>query len=245
MKILMSLALMGSLAAVVFCVPPVQAPGATPVGRWKVDFRLSDLRPHVVQFDADESGAGSFLLLDTVSSLVEVNPTKAAWSMNLSQLTFFGEIEFPHGNVGREAGTLTFTGTLTSAQAFSGEVSFVNVSKDQPTKTGTFSATRIDAAPVQLLSLNSGEKVKRGRTVRIEWTVGAGMTPSTQQLFLSTDDGQTFGPLSLLLGSEDRSFAWEISKSLRKTKKALIRIRVSDAAGKSAEDISDTTFRIK
>ena len=246
MKIpLISLALMGCLAAAAFCSPRAQAPTATLSGRWKVEFILSDSRPHAIQFDADDSGAGTFLLLDKVSSLVEVHPTKATWSQLTSEVTFSGDMEFPLGNVGREVGTLTFTGALTSPQAFSGEVSFVNVSKDQPTKNGTFSATRVDVPSVRLLSLNSGGKVKRGRSVTIEWSVQGGLAPSTQQLFLSTDDGASFNPLSPLLGGDERSFIWEVLKTLHKTKKALIRVRVNDAAGKAAEDISDSTFRIK
>ncbi len=172
-------------------------------------------------------------------------PTKAIWSLDGTEISFSGNIEFPIGNVGREAGTLKFGGTLNSLQAFSGEVVFVGISPDQPKKTGTFSATRIEVSVVQLLTLNSGEKVKRGQSKKIEWIIQGGMSPVGQQLFLSTDDGDHFSPLSPLLDGDARSFVWEISWAIGKTKKALLRIRATDVDGKNVEDTSNTPFRIK
>ncbi len=246
MKTLLSIVLIYAVIAPAPCSPVCPVPAVTIAGRWKVEFALSDSRSHTIQFDADDSGKGTLLLLDVTSNLVPpAEPTNAVWSQDDSQISFSGNIEFPIGNVGRDAGMLKFRGTLSSPQAFSGDVVFISISPDQPKKTGTFSAMRIEVSTVQLLTLNSGEKVKRGQSVRIEWIIQGSLSPIGQQLFLSTDDGDHFSPLSPLLDGDARSFVWEISWAIGKTKKALLRIRATDVDGKSAEDISDTTFRIK
>ena len=115
----------------------------TLVGRWQVEFNLSGSERRL-QFDADASGKGAFLLLDPRSSLVApAEPTKARWNQTASnQVSFSGDVEFPIGNVGRLAGTLTFNGAFKSSDSISGRVTFVS-SGEGAKQTGTFRARRI------------------------------------------------------------------------------------------------------
>jgi hypothetical protein len=119
-----------------------------PVGRWKVEFRFAGDKDHAIRFDAQAEGKGAFLLLDTVSSLnPPAEPTTAQWEQATSgEVTFSGAIEFPIGNVGRDAGTLVFKGRFESANSISGKVSFFREGQDPkapgtvPAKTGDFTA---------------------------------------------------------------------------------------------------------
>jgi hypothetical protein len=120
------------------------------VGRWKVEFKFSSDKEHNLRFDAQSDGKGTFLLLDTVSSLVPpAEPTKAQWEHAApDQAKFSGDIEFPIGNVGRDAGILVFKGKFDSANSISGKVSFFRVGQDiknpatVPAKTSDFTAKR-------------------------------------------------------------------------------------------------------
>ena len=46
------------------------------------------------------------------------------------------------GNVGRDAGALTFKGKFESADSITGEVEFAPLVGERPSKHGTFKATR-------------------------------------------------------------------------------------------------------
>ncbi len=119
-------------------------------GRWKVEFKFSSDKEHTLRFDAESDGKGAFLLLDPVSNLIPpAAPTKAQWEQAApDQATFSGDIEFPIGNVGRDAGTLVFKGNFDSASSISGKVSFFRAGQDLknpatiPAKTGEFTAKR-------------------------------------------------------------------------------------------------------
>ena len=133
------------------------------VSRWKVEFKFSSVEEHALRFDATSGGKGTFLLLDTVSSLVPpAEPTKAQWEQTApDKVTFSGAIEFPIGNVGRDVGTLVFKGGFESASSISGKVSFFRVGQDPkdpgtvPAKTGDFTAKRIATASVTSVSAAS------------------------------------------------------------------------------------------
>jgi len=120
-------------------------------GRWKVEFKFSGDEKHALRFDAKSDGKGAFLLLDPVSSLLPpTEPTKAQWEQAApDQATFSGAIEFPIGNVGRDAGTMVFKGKFDSADSISGKVSFFRAGQDLknsatiPAKTGDFTAKRV------------------------------------------------------------------------------------------------------
>jgi hypothetical protein len=119
-------------------------------GRWKVKFKFPGGEEHSLRFDAQSDGKGAFLLLDTVSSLLPpAEPTEAQWEQtDPDQATFSGAIEFPIGNVGRDAGILVFKGKFDSADSISGKVSFFREGQDLknpatiPAKTGDFTAKR-------------------------------------------------------------------------------------------------------
>jgi hypothetical protein len=120
-------------------------------GRWTVEFKFSGDKEHTLRFDAQSDGKGAFLLLDRVSSLLPpAEPTEARWEQAASdQATFSGAVEFPIGNVGRDAGTLVFKGKFDSADSISGKVSFFRLGQDLknpatiPAKSGDFTAKRV------------------------------------------------------------------------------------------------------
>jgi hypothetical protein len=51
-------------------------------------------------------------------------------------------VEFPIGNVGRDAGTLTLKGKFDTPDLIAGEVDFSPLVGDGPSKHGTFKAVR-------------------------------------------------------------------------------------------------------
>lgn len=82
----------------------------TLAGRWQIDFTLASR--HRLQFDAQGSGEGALLSLDTVSAKGPLpTATKATWSLRgqSSDIYYFvitGEVEFPTAEGGIEKGTL-------------------------------------------------------------------------------------------------------------------------------------------
>jgi len=119
------------------------------VGQWQIEFKFSSSKEHTLRLDAHAGGNGTFLLLDSRSNLLPpAEPTKAQWEQAPSQVMFWGDIEFPIGNVGRDAGALVFNGAFESADAVSGKVAFFRVGQDPkdpatvPAKSGKFTARR-------------------------------------------------------------------------------------------------------
>jgi hypothetical protein len=122
------------------------------VGRWKVDITFENQSKRSLSFDAEDSGAGS-LLLEARSNWDE--PAKlshAKWTVGREKrVTILGPVEFPIGNVGREAGVLVFKGSFKSEKIIAGDVAFFPMDQDPmdpnatPTKTGKFEATRARA----------------------------------------------------------------------------------------------------
>lgn len=104
-----------------------------------------------LQFDAEASGTGAFLLEGSRSNWDEpARPFEAKWTQAPEKrVTFSGGIEFPIGNVGREPGTLVFKGVFQSERAIVGDVEFFLPGEDpfdpnvSPSKKGTFKAQRI------------------------------------------------------------------------------------------------------
>ncbi|MGH9930555.1 MAG: hypothetical protein ACREA9_15190 [Pyrinomonadaceae bacterium] len=245
------------LAGLTACEKPrAQDPNMT--GRWIIELHFDNEETlHKIQFDAEPSGTGKFLLLDQTSSLNAIVPAQAGWSAAAkdaaTEIRIWGPIEFPIGNVGRETGKVTLIGTLGSPNAISGSATFINIAASQPAKKGSFVARRemsgvasLSQAPsVVLLSLNSGEAVLRKKRVSIEWSVRAPGIIVSQQILLSVDQGVSFTPLTPLLDGQQRSFSWRVSDSLRKTSKALLKIVVTDEKGHHGEALTNRTFRIK
>jgi hypothetical protein len=128
--------------------PSVQEPN--PIGRWRVEYRFSEGPASVLQFDARESGQGSFLPIDTRrSSLAPAVPGKARWTHTSTRVSFSGEVEIPIGNVGSYMRQLAFDGAFASANVIVGdvrEVGDVASGSSVPASKGTFAATRMRAS---------------------------------------------------------------------------------------------------
>lgn len=143
-------------------------------GRWNVDFKFSDIEVHCLQFDAEANGKAAFLLLDArTDQMPPAISTKADWAQHgSSHGTFSGDIEFPIGNVARDAGVLVFSGDLVSANSFAGKVSFFRSGQDPkdpgtvPAKIGSFMATRSEIGSVSSVSAASyGKSVLAGGSI--------------------------------------------------------------------------------
>lgn len=247
-----TIALLLALAAQTYPASQVSAQAPNAEGRWQIEFTFADSAHHTIRFDAEPAGKGAFVLLDRISSLLEPpQPTKAEWvqAAGTNQVTLTGSIEFPIGNVGRDVGTLVFTGTFDTVDSIAGDVAFFRDPKDPtPSKTGTFKATRItdQSTPrVDLLSPNSGGKLRKGAEVEIEWEAKSGFLILAQQILLSLDKGKSFTPITPLLAGTSTNFTWTVPDSLPTVKKALLKVMVINAAGDSAEAVSDQPFKIR
>jgi len=238
------------------CLSRVQAQAPSLVGRWQIALIFTNTARHTLRFDAQVSGKGSYLLLNAGSSLLE--PPKASdaeWTQTgVNAVDFSGPIEFPIGNVGRNAGTLVFKGTFETTDTISGDVAFFPIGQDPkdatavPSQTGTFKATRVSAegAPrVQLLSPDPGLKLRRGQEVEIDWQADSVIPMAVQQLFLSLDNGESFAPITAILEGDQTSIAWTVPETLPTAKKSILKILVVNVIGDSAEDTSKQPFRIK
>ena len=117
-------------------------------GSWTVKITFDSGPVRLLRFDAQNSGKGSFLLLDpSLKVWGPANPSEAKWSKGEDGLiTFSGPVVFPLGNVGRDAGTLILTGKLEANGRLVGKAIFSPLEQDRqegkPAKAGTFEATR-------------------------------------------------------------------------------------------------------
>jgi len=99
-------------------------------GRWHLDVTFADGARHSLRFEARASGRGSLLLQDRGSSLAEpARPSVGSWTQRGARVIFRGPVEFPIGNVGREAGTLLMQGTI-DHDTVTGDVSFFAADQD-------------------------------------------------------------------------------------------------------------------
>lgn len=118
------------------------------LGRWNIDINFADGNKRSLRFDAQADGKGTFLLLDPMlSRWGPAKPSEAKWTPeDQNSVTFSGVVEFPLGNVGRDPGTLMFTGKFEGPDSISGEVDFAPLVGERPSKHGTFKATRDNSA---------------------------------------------------------------------------------------------------
>jgi hypothetical protein len=122
------------------------------LGRWKIDITFPNKSKRSLRFDAEDSGKGS-LLLEARSNWDEpAKPSQAKWTVGREKrVTISGPVEFPIGNVGREAGVLVFKGAFKSENMITGDFTFFPMDQDPmdpqaiPSKTGKFEATRVGA----------------------------------------------------------------------------------------------------
>jgi hypothetical protein len=249
-----ALALILVFAALTSSVARVRAQAPSAIGRWKVDIVFTDTTKHLLRFDVQDSGKGSFLLLDRRSSLLEpAEPSDARWTQpGVNQMDFSGVVEFPIGNVGRDVGLLVFKGKFDTVDFISGQVEFFHFAQDskepepKAARTGTFTAERVtgEAPKVQLLSPTFG-KFKRGRAVDVVWMADSSVPILFQQVLLSLDNGETFAPISAVLDRDATEFTWIVPDTLPNTKKARLKIVVVNRIGDSAEDTSKNTFKVR
>src|SRR5438105_912753 len=129
------------------CVALSQAESPKMIGRWKVEITFANGDNRSLRFDAQDAGKGSFLLLDPRSDHWDpAKPLEAKWTQSAGNAVMFsGAVEFPIGNVGRDAGTLVFNGKFETESLISGEVDFSPLVGDRPSKSGTFKAIRAAA----------------------------------------------------------------------------------------------------
>ncbi|HEY0725980.1 MAG TPA: hypothetical protein VGD41_18710, partial [Pyrinomonadaceae bacterium] len=89
-------------------------------------------------------GKGTLTLTDPQSKVWGgATPSEAKWTAGEgSSVTVSGPVEFPIGNVGRDAGNLTLNGKFESPDSITGEADFSPLVGDGPSKHGTFKAVR-------------------------------------------------------------------------------------------------------
>src|SRR5438552_10315615 len=120
------------------------------IGSWKVDITFTNGESRSLRFDAQGEAKGTFLLLDPKLNVWgPAKPSEAKWSRGEgNSVTFSGPVEFPIGNVGRDAGTLVFKGKFDTENSMMGEVAFFRLDQDanspkaKPSKSGMFKAIR-------------------------------------------------------------------------------------------------------
>ena len=128
-----------------FCA--AQSPNV--IGSWKVEVTFGNGESRSLRFKAEESGKGSFLLLDPkLNYWGPARPSDAKWTQGAEgSVMFSGTVEFPLGNVGRDAGTLVLKGKLGTSDSISGEAVFFRSDQDptkaNPAKNGSFRAMRV------------------------------------------------------------------------------------------------------
>lgn len=125
-----------------------QGQSANMIGRWNVDIIFADGRKHSLRFEAQDAGKGFLELLDPrAKAWGAATHWEAKWTLEKENtVTFSGPAEFMLGNVGRDAGTLTFKGKFETPDVINGEVEFDPLVGERPSKHGTFKATRDNSA---------------------------------------------------------------------------------------------------
>lgn len=117
-------------------------------GSWRVEIRFSGGENRAVGFEARAEGKGTLVPLVPAPNQAGPAETPAAvWSSDdKGVVTISGPVTFPLGNIGLLRGTLVLKGTLQPNGAIGGAANFFPAdqapAKAEPTKTGTFSATR-------------------------------------------------------------------------------------------------------
>jgi len=126
------------------CSALAQAQSPSMTGKWNVEIAFANAEHRSVRFDAQADGKGSLMAADPQSKVWGADKaSEAKWSRGeANSVTFSGTVEFLIGNVGRDAGTLTFKGKFETPDLITGEVEFSALVGDRPSKHGTFKAVR-------------------------------------------------------------------------------------------------------
>jgi hypothetical protein len=126
-----------------------EAQPAKVTGNWTVEVTFNNGNIRLLRFEAQDLGKGSFLLLDpSLKVWGPAKPSVAKWSQgDDGSVTFSGPVEFPLGNVGRDAGTLILKGQFQADGTITGKATFSPVrqagedAETKPSKEGNFKAT--------------------------------------------------------------------------------------------------------
>ena len=113
-------------------------------GVWNVELSFAAGAKHSLRFEAKPDGKGSFVLTDAIAKTWgDTKPSQATWTQSEgNSITFSGPMEFLVGNIGRDAGVLTFKGKFETPDLITGELDFSPSVGDGPSKSGTFKAVR-------------------------------------------------------------------------------------------------------
>jgi hypothetical protein len=123
-------------------VAEADSPNVT--GSWKIDITFANDQHRFLRFNAQNDGKGTLTVTDPQSKVwAGTQPSQAKWNpADGKSVTFSGPAEFLIGNVGRDAGILTFKGKFEIPDLIVGEVDFSPLVGDGPSKQGTFKAVR-------------------------------------------------------------------------------------------------------
>ena len=92
----------------------IEAQSLNVTGTWNVEITFANDEHRSVRFDARADGKGSLVAADPRSRVWDGSKaSEAQWSQGEeNSITLSGAVEFLLGNVGRDAGTLTFKGKI-------------------------------------------------------------------------------------------------------------------------------------
>ena len=132
------------MAVNTFSLVLAEADSPNVTGSWKIEITFANDQHRFLRFDAQNDGKGSLTVTDPQSKVwTGAKPSEAKWTpAEGNSVTFSGPAEFLIGNVGRDAGTLTFKGKFETPDSITGEVDFSPLVGDGPSKHGTFKAVR-------------------------------------------------------------------------------------------------------
>jgi hypothetical protein len=144
-KTALALAVFAQIVSAGFC----EAQSVNVIGIWTVEVAFENGENRSFRVEAREAGTGSFLLLDPrLKVWGPARPSEAKWTQGDGSVMFSGPVEFPLGNVGRDAGTLVLKGKFGAGDSISGEAIFFRSDQEptdpkaKPSKSGSFKATR-------------------------------------------------------------------------------------------------------
>jgi hypothetical protein len=125
-----------------FALAGAESPNVT--GSWNLEVTFVNEQHRFLRFDAQSDGKGTLTVTDAQSKVWGgAKPSEAKWTRDEgNSVTFSGPVEFLIGNVGRDAGTLTFKGKFETPDSITGEVEFSPLVGERPSKHGTFKAVR-------------------------------------------------------------------------------------------------------
>jgi subtilase family serine protease len=179
-----------------------------------------------VRLSSNQTIDASDTLLGTLSSEAIAAGASATLSFNATL-----PVELPSGT--------QFIGVIADSGA---EVTEAN--ENNNTLSAALSISDQNAPRVTVQSPNGNETVTAGATLTIKWTSTDNISVVTQDIFLSTDGGDTFNQvITSGLAGNVNSFAWNVPAGLSNGT-ARIQVVARDAQGNVGKDASDNNFAI-